>query len=637
MPHPRSLSHRPGLRPARSAWRGGAALGLGALLIACGCDNSMQRIDRDVEALMLETNADMGGDVRTPLVSSWNLDEAENRVPTEYPPTAETLPTVNPAATELTFIPTPADDAQGVINRLDRYNEPVQDATRMDLRQAFAYAIRNSREYRFAEEEFVLTALRLLIERHQWGPRFFDDISATIDGDADDGLYDTSLRLVNEFRITQRLPYGGTVSARALADATEDLHQFVAGEGDNSADIILDADIPLLRGAGTVARDSRIQAERNMIYSAREFERFRREFLVEIAVDFLDLAFQKRSIANSERSLVGNELNEKRQSELYGAGRITRFDAALAENSTVQARQNLNNSREGYRLAVDRFKVRIGMPVEQPLEIVESGLRLPIPAINIDEAVRLAMTYRLDLQNERDQLADSKRDVDNARNDLLPDLDFSGSVSIPTDPDHNDGDFRFSGNDLNFSAGITFGLPLDREIERLNLRQSQINLERSRRSYEQFRDNVATDVRASVRGIDAARFNLQIQQRGVEIAQQGYDAIQAAPERYDSRDNTDSLDDLLAAQDDGDRALRDLEISILDYLLTTGQLRVDSDGSVLLLNGMELTVDESEAQDQPGGTAPAPPPAPTPAPGGNPDNPAPAAAPNPGGGALGEH
>ena len=57
--------------------------------------------------------------------------------------------------------------------------------------------------------------------------------------------------------------------------ATEDLHRKVSGEGIQSAEIILEADIPLLRGAGNVAREDRIQAERDLIYAAREFERFR--------------------------------------------------------------------------------------------------------------------------------------------------------------------------------------------------------------------------------------------------------------------------------------------------------------------------------------------------------------------------
>lgn len=567
-------------------------------LVVAGCSSSFEEIDRRVEALMIESNDSMGGDNRTPLVTTWDLDEAERQVYTEYSPTSEYIPTVNPAASELEFTPTPEDDAENVIARLERYREVSDESLELTIRDALAYSIEHSREYRFAEEEFVLTGLRLLIERHLWGPRFFNDLTATIDGDGNDGLYDTSLSLVNEFRVTQRLPYGGTVSARALARATEELHGTIIDDGTASADIILQADVPLLRGAGTVARESRIQAERDMIYATREFERFRREFLVDIATEFLDLVVQVRGLSNSERNVEQSEIVQERATTLYEEGRYDVIDATRAENQLVNARDRLNNDWERYRLSVDNFKVRLGMPLEQEVTIVDTGLSLPVPDVSINDAVRLAMAYRLDLQNERDQLADARRGVDNARNELLPDLDLNGSVTLPTD-DSNDNIADFRGGDTDFTAGVTFGLPLDREVERINVRQSQINLERSRRNYERFRDRVATDVRAAVRGIDAALFSLQIQERAIEIAELGVASIDAAPERADIEETTSAVNQLLAARDSRDSAFRNVQVAILEYLRDTGQLRVLPNGSLLPPEGMELPTPESVPPDNP--------------------------------------
>lgn len=572
--------------------------GIHALLLfaVSGCQPAFQRIDREVESLMALMNRDMGGDSKTPLFKAWDLDASEKQPRPVSNPIAEKLPTFNPSAEDLEFLPSAASDTEQVIARLEGYNVEYEDAIQLDLEAALAYAMQHSRDFRFAEEEFVLAALRLLIERHQWGPRFFNDFSATVQGDATKGLFDTSLRLVNEFRVTQRLPYGGTVSARALARATEDLHQFTTEENTQSADIILQADIPLLRGAGTVARESRIQTERNMIYESRDFERFRREYLVRIASQFLNLVVQQKSLANSERSVTSLELLEARELALHDGGRITRFAAALSENATVRQRDDLNRSRETYRLSVDRFKVQIGMPVDQPMVIVDSSFGLPTPDIGLNEAVQIAMSNRLDLQTRRDQLADAYRAVQNARNDLLPDLNFDASATLPTDPDQDQAGLDFDPDELSFQAGVTFGLPLDREIERLNVRQAQIRLERARRSYEEFRDNVAIDVRAAVRGIDAALFSLQIQERGIEIAQQRKASIDAAPDRANSRDNADAIDDLLQSQDQRDRARRNLEVSILEYLRDTGQLRINPEGSILPLKGMKFS-QKSDGQE----------------------------------------
>lgn len=570
-----------------------------SLLYANGCSSSFEHIDHQVETLMAESNAQLGDEIRTPNITEWNLDEAERQFQAEYEMTAEFIPTVNPAAADLKFIPSAEGDAEQVISRLEGYNTLSSDATEFDLQDALAYAIMHSRDYRFAEEEFVLSGLRLLLERHLWGPRFFNDFSADVIGEGDAGLFDTSLLLVNEFRITQRLPYGGEVSARALARATEDLHEFVAGENVQSAEIILAANIPLLRGAGITARESHIQSERDLIYSTRIFERFRRSFLFDIAREFLDLVVQQRSLKNAKRGVESLELLEARELALYRGGRRTRFEAALAENSTVVRRDNLNNARERYRFAVDQFKLRIGMPVEQDILIIDSNMSLPVPKITMDEAIRIGMTNRLDLQNERDQLADSRRQVKNSRNELLPDLNLDASVNLATDPDKSRAGVDFEPDELSFRAGITFGLPLDREIERINLRQSQINLERARRRYEQFRDNVALEVRRAVRAIDASLFSLQIQEQGIVIAEQRKASIEADPDRATARDSSESVNDLLLAQDSRDSSVRDLQVSILRYLLDTGQLRVRPDGYLQPLEGMEVTWTDTEQAPKP--------------------------------------
>jgi outer membrane protein TolC len=547
----------------------------------------MDRIDRRVDALLVESG-DLVGESRLPNYGQRG-EEATAAMPRRSSPWADEQPeTVNPAADTLSFVDAGDEDTEIVLGRLDAYNAVPDDALQMDLAGALVYAAKNSRQFKFAEEQYVLAALRLLIERHQWGPRFFNDMSALITGDADGGVYDTSLELVNELTVTQRLPYGGTVSATALARAVEDLHLRVEGENVQSADIILAADVPLLRGAGLVARESRIQAERDLVYAARDYARFRREFLFDTAREFLDLIVIIRRIRNAELGVDSLEKVEARQDALYRAGRSTPFDRDEARNRTLSAVDGLNGEEERYRLAVDRFKVIIGMPIEQPIVIVEDSLDLPTPKITMEEAVYAAMHYRIDLQTERDQVDDARRAVEIARNNLLGDLDFRASVNIPTADDRDRAGLRFEPDDLNFEAGITYGLPLDREIERLQVRQTQIDLARTLRAYDQFRDEVAVAVRAAVRGIDTAMFSLRLQEANVETAVQREAAIEAAPERANIRQKTDAIDAVFEARDRRDAAIRNLEVAILRFLLDSGQLRVDSSGLIDPLPGMEL-------------------------------------------------
>jgi outer membrane protein TolC len=168
-------------------------------------------------------------------------------------------------------------------------------------------------------------------------------------------------------------------------------------------------------------------------------------------------------VINAERQLERVQELEDRERALYESGRTPRFQAALAEQQTVSSLDNLNNRRESKRLAVDRFKVSQGMSIDQPVVIVPSDLELPVPQTNLDLAVGSALALRLDLQTQRDSVNDARRGVANARNELLPDLDLDGSVTIPTDDSRERAGLRFEPRDSQVRAGVTLSLPLDRK------------------------------------------------------------------------------------------------------------------------------------------------------------------------------
>ncbi len=582
------MNNRPIPNSCRNARAGVPALAVVLSLIgAGGCEAPFAVIDRNTTALLTETSRGLGADTVTPRLE-WDAGSQPDKFRGDTLHN-ETPPTINPAAEQLRF--TADGDAESVVRRLEAYAVVPQDAITMTLVDALVYAVANSRDYRFAEEDYLLEALRLISERHLWGPRLFNDTTVDILAVGDDGLYNSSVRLVNDLRVTQRLPYGGEISASLLASATRDLHERVAGENTQSLDLLFSLNIPLLRGAGWVAREPLLQAERNVVYAARAFERFRRQFAVDITTDFLQLVVQQRTITNTEANVKMLEGIEERELALAKAGRTPPFEAAQAAQATLGRRDGLNDQREFYRLSLDRFKVRIGMPEEQPVDIVASSPGLPIPRIELDDAVRAAMSYRLDVQNRRDFIDDARRGVNNARNDLLADLDLTASA-VPTGIIDDTTGVNFDLQDTTYRASIVFGLPIDRTIERSNLRQSQVNLERSVRDYERFRDTVAVEVRAAVRNIDRALFSQALQLENLRVSHLRVAQIDAAPDRADARDRTEAATRLLGAQDAYLQARRDLQIAILLYLLDSGQLRLEPDGTIRPLNGMALREDE---------------------------------------------
>lgn len=526
-------------------------------------------------------------------------------------------PSRNPAAEDLKF--TPISEARDVAARLESYarevlgesaagisvpdsgqgSSPDADFMPVNLAETFRLAQTSAREFKTAEEEYVLAAIRLLMERHRWGPRLFNDTSVIATGQGDEGSFQSAVDLINELRATQRLPAGGELEARWLWNATENLREQTTGRYRQSSAIILGGSIPLLRGAGDVAQEDLIQAERDLVYQSRIFERFRRILLVSIAEDYFDLVQTRALIVNQVQQIESLREFERQTQALVDAGRKAQFDLNDAKNQVLDGVASLANLREQYILQLDRFKVRLGLALDSKLDIQPLQFELPEPDTTLTEATHAALDFRLDLQNERDRVDDAQRGVRNARNNVLPNLDLTGDVRFPTDPDTREGGVGFDPEEMNYRAGITFGLPLDREIERLAVRQSVIRYEQAQRQYERFRDDVVVAVRSALRNIDLSRFQLQLAEEQVKITMQRREEQLLKADELDTRKRLEAEEDLLSARNNRDQAKTDLRVAILNYLLASDQLRVARDGGFQPLPGMTPETAEP-AQTAPG-------------------------------------
>jgi outer membrane protein TolC len=587
MPSPRAHSPLP-FAPAPFRLLASSSLRLcfpACLLVLAACSPSLRDVDARAQRLTHERSRALGGGAHAPTLDA--ADPADTQRPSQW----DRRPlSNNPAAQELHY--RPADEARDIAARLDRYTEDLQPADPsavipLTLTEALRIAQAESREHRSAEEEYILAAIRLLIERHLWGPRLFNDTSLSIFGQGDDGDFRSAVGIINELRLAQRLPYGGSVEAAFITRATDQLRQTASGGYTQSSELILRGDIPLLRGAGLVAQESLIQAERSLVYAARRFENFRRDLMLALAIDYFNLLELQANIQNQVKQVERLELILRGERSRFEAGRIAQFRVAIAENDVLNARATLASQRESFILALERFKLRVGIAPERPITLDPVVPGFPEPDIQLHDAVRLALEFRLDLQNQRDALDDAGRAVAVARNQLLPDLDLGARVGIPTDPDDRTGGVAISPDNLSYNASITFGLPLDREQERLRLRQSTINFQRAQRELELLRDRVAIDARQSVRNIDLARFQLQLAEQRVRINQSRVEEVRLKQDQVDTQTQVDAANALQQAENARERARTDLRIAILSFLRDTGQLRIARSGAFERLPGMD--------------------------------------------------
>jgi outer membrane protein TolC len=564
----------------------------GALLLilagSVGSCTDLSAVDRDVAKLIDQRSGLLGPESRRP---ERVFGRAEN-APDSSIDTAP--PSTNPSASELRF--NPADEARDVEARLNAFAQPPADPLIIDLPTAWRQTQKSAREYLNAEEDYILASIRTLIARHGFDLQLFGSTSATVTSSNTpaDGNEATPLRVLNELGLTQRLPDGGSLAARLIWDATDQLRQRSSGTYEQASRIVLSGEIPLLRGAGISAREDLIQAERDLVYAARTFEDFRRSFLVTIARDYFALVQQAAEIRNIERQLASLRQLETRTQALVEAGRVAEFERNIASNRVLQAVSSLARARENFLLATDRFKVRLGMDVNQPVAIAPFELATPEPDITPEDATRLALDYRLDLQTRRDRVDDARRIVEVRKNSLLPEADLFGSATFRNrqgtagDPAPRIGGFVYEPEDTLLIGGIRVDWGLDRRVEQLTLRQATIQQQQRERDLSLLRDNIVVDVRSRVREIDRARFALKLAEEAVVINRRRLEEQELKRDEVTAQQFVETENDLLNAENARDQAKTDLRNAVLNYLLASGQLRVARDGTLEMLPGMSV-------------------------------------------------
>jgi len=456
------------------------------------------------------------------------------------------------------------------------------------LHDALGYAMRHSRTFQDAKEDLFLAALALTLERHLWTPQFVATVGAEYLNAGQDEDFDQAFNAVSEASVTQRLPWGGNVSARVIGNLMRDLSDHVTtGE---TGQTILSAELPLLRGAGPSAYESRYQSERNLIYAVRQFEQFRRAFVVEVASSYFELQGLRSAVYNTFVSYESRKLDAERAEFIESVGQAREIsESPRAKSSLRQAEAGLISSKEVYMSALDRFKVFLGMSVETPLDVVSQeedqeskDIDILLREVDQETAIDTALKLRLDLLNALDQVDDERRGVRVAKNAILPDLNADGSVALDTNPDKL-GTFEYDTTErTDWRAGIQLRMD-DRKRERNAYREAEIILRRAERNYELQADNVRVEVRRAMRRI-AQQANLRAIQE-LNVAENEFRAA-AAREQFNlgkstNQDVVDAENDLLAARNDLARAVAAYRVAVLEFRRETGTLRVTDAGAIV--------------------------------------------------------
>ena len=130
------------------------------------------------------------------------------------------------------------------------------------------------------------------------------------------------------------------------------------------------------------------------------------------------------------------------------------------------------------------------------------------------------------------------------------------------------------------TGSLTLSLPLDRQLERNALRRATIDLQRARRQFEEFRQNVALGVRSAIRELERRQLSVQITEELIagEAKNKRIAELQFERGEIDNRELVDAEQSLLGARNALIAEKVAYEIARLGLLRDMGILFIDEQG-----------------------------------------------------------
>ncbi|MCH2106536.1 MAG: TolC family protein, partial [Planctomycetes bacterium] len=339
-------------------------------------------------------------------------------------------------------------DPDSLRNRLLNGEAPPAEAIGLD--EVLSIAGENSREFQDRRERLYLTALDLTLERWRfgWVPSGSGDVTATGEASATEEVTAST-----DFGLSRFFGDGGQI----IAGIGTDLFRLISTGPDEGASGVLSLSItqPLMRGAARkILLEPLTQAERDLIYEVRAYERFRKTFAVDVASRYFQVLRQMDEVRNAELNYTNLATLAERNRALARAGRLDDLQLDQVKQDELRSEDRLSNTRASLRSSLDDFKFFLGLPIDVELRFDSAELdrfseEAPV-AVELEEDVLIAVALasRLDYLTVLDQVGDAERRVEISADALRAGMDFVAS-SATSSADGKPGKFEF--DDTNWS------------------------------------------------------------------------------------------------------------------------------------------------------------------------------------------
>jgi outer membrane protein TolC len=335
---------------------------------------------------------------------------------------------------------------------------------------------------------------------------------------------------------------------------------------------------PLLRGFGpnTTFYDLR-NSRRSRESQERQYDLGRQRLIVDVTRSYYQVLQQRQLLAVAAQSLARSESLRKASTARLEVGLVSKLDVYRAELQASQAQESMVRAETSLDQELERFRTLLGLSPADPLQ--PEDVVLPEEVKDDVEPVEIltqrALQNRLDLLETSDEVDDARRTATLAKQNLLPQLDLNvGVTQIGTGPTFGR---AISSSDRQVNVYFSTSYPLERSNEAANKAGAELDVNTRERTLRQRQLDVETEVRTAVRELQRIRKSIELQRKGMEVAEQ---QRRLATLRYQrglasNFDVVDAEGSLVVARSALVGLVTSYQVARVDLMRVTGELKAD--------------------------------------------------------------
>jgi outer membrane protein TolC len=318
-----------------------------------------------------------------------------------------------------------------------------------------------------------------------------------------------------------RLPTGGEIGVSVNTAHTNNSNN---SNGNYATNVNVNVSQPLLRGGGlTVGQASLVSAQRSEISSQLSF----RDSLSSVVNTVIR---QYRSYVSSTRALRIDELSMKRaedqletQQALLDAGRIARFGLVQSQADLARQKLNLQSSKNALRAEEVNLLRTLRLPAETALRLDSTIQLKPLPTLTLEKMIKLAFQQRVDYQQVKLALADSKLGLKLAENAQLWDLNVAASYALSGSAN----DITGALNDIvpdtqgDYAVGVNLTVPLGENLsQKQSLLSARVALLKTRNSLIELEEDIRLELTRKREEIQLLWQQIPLSKEALKLTQQ---------------------------------------------------------------------------------------------------------------------